>query len=94
MNKYKFLLKPVFFVFNLVFATWLVFKVESISPSNFGKYKSLFDEPPTGIPGKIQHKKYLVKICADYKAGKLDTLQLNTKLEEYLTSAKMQVPIE
>lgn len=81
MKNYSFLFKPIFFLFNLIFATWLVFKIEAISPSDFGKYKSLFEDPP-GSPA--YKKKQLKKIITDFKAGKLDSLQLERKLETYL----------
>ncbi|MCD6017333.1 MAG: hypothetical protein K0S53_454 [Bacteroidetes bacterium] len=83
MKNYTFLLKPAFFLFNLIFATWLVFKIEEISPSDFGKYKSLFEDPPGSIGYK---KKHLKKIIIDFKAGKLDSLQLERQLEIYLES--------
>ena len=83
MKNYSFLIKPAFFLFNLVFATWLVFKIEEISPSDFGKYKSLFEDPPGSIGYK---KKNLKRIIVDFKAGKLDSLQLERKIEKYLES--------
>jgi hypothetical protein len=86
MTKYKFLFKPAFFIFNLVFATWMVFRIEEISPSDFGKYKSLFEDSPVLTPAKIHHKQYLKKICSDYKAGVLNSAQLDQKLNKYLTS--------
>lgn len=46
MKKYNFLFKPLFFIFSLVFATWLVLFIEKISPSDFGKYGHLFDNGP------------------------------------------------
>lgn len=83
MKKYTFLFKPAFFIFNLLFATWFVFKIEEMSPSDFGKYSSLFDDPP----GSMAHrKKELKKIIVDFKAGKLDSIQLEKKLESYFES--------
>jgi hypothetical protein len=87
MKNYHFLFKPVFFIFNLLFATWLVFKIEDISPSDFGKYKSIFDDPP-GSPA--HKKKCLKKICTDYKSGAIDSIALEQKLEKYInTNGKM-----
>jgi hypothetical protein len=83
MKNYSFLFKPVFFLFNLIFATWLVFKIEAIEPSDFGKYKSLFDDPPGSMGFK---KKQLKKLIVDYKIGKLDSIQLEKRLETYLES--------
>ena len=81
MRHLKFLLKPGFFVFNLLFATWLVFEIEKISPSDFGRYHSLFEDPKPA-PVKL-HKLYLKKICSDYKAGKIDSTELEHRLEKY-----------
>ena len=88
MTKYTFLLKPVFFIFNLIFATWLVFKIEEITPSDFGRYKSLFEDPPKLSPDNSHHKQYLKKLCSDYRNGKLDSLGLELKLDGYLTDPK------
>jgi len=86
MEKYKFLLKPAFFIFNLLFSTWLVFQIEKISPSDFGKYKSIFENPPKPIP--VQKKQELKKLCADYKAGLLDSAGLEQRLDKFLVSQK------
>ena len=83
MKNYTFLLKPIFFIFNLIFATWLVFKIETISPSDFGKYKSLFDDPPGSLSYR---KKNLTKLIVDFKKGALDSVQLDQKIEKYLES--------
>ena len=37
MKKFDFLIKPVFFTCNLVFATWLVLTIDRIEPSDFGQ---------------------------------------------------------
>jgi hypothetical protein len=84
MIRYRFLLKPIFFIFNLVFATWLVLKIEAISPSDFGKYSSIFGGTGKLTPGKKLQKRYLEKIIFEYKHGKLDSVSLNKKLEKYL----------
>ena len=88
ITKYKFLLKPIFFIFNLLFATWLVFKIEEITPSDFGRYKTLFEDPPRLSPDNNHHKQYLKKLCHDYKSGKLDSLELELKLDGFLTDPK------
>jgi len=85
MKKYLFLLKPASFIFNLLFATWLVLHIEKIRPSDFGEYKSLFDPPTVSTPDKTKSKKYLKQIFFDYKAGKLDSIELELKLDKYLT---------
>jgi len=83
MKNYSFLLKPLFFIFNLVFATWLVFRIEEIKPSDFGKYRSLFEDAPGSMSAR---KKNLKKIIVDFKRGTLDSVQLDQKLEKYLES--------
>ena len=88
MTKYKFLLKPLFFIFNLLFATWLVFKIEEMTPSDFGRYKYLFEDPPKLSPDKMHHKLYLKKLCTDYKSGKLDSLELEEKLDGFLRTPR------
>ncbi len=88
MKKYKFIWQPVFFIFNLLFATWLVFQIEEISPSDFGKYKSLFEGPPALTPVKKFTKQYLKQICTDYKTGALDSVQLEQQINRLLTEPK------
>ena len=83
MKNYAFIFKPLFFIFNLIFATWLVFKIETISPSDFGRYSSLFDDPPGSMGYR---KKNLTKIIVDYKKGRLDSIQLAQKIEKYIES--------
>jgi hypothetical protein len=87
MKKYKFLLKPAFYIFSLFFATWLVFKIERIKPSDFGRYKHLFGERPKFIKSKLD-KKNLKKLCIDYKAGVIDSLELERKIDKILSPAE------
>jgi hypothetical protein len=84
MTEYKFLLKPLFFIFNLIFATWLVLKIEQIQPSDFGRYRSIFESKDQLNPEKLRQKKYLEKIFSEYKHGLLDSVQVAGKLEKYL----------
>ncbi|MGZ3862276.1 MAG: hypothetical protein ACXVPN_12180 [Bacteroidia bacterium] len=84
IKKYKFLFKPLFFVFNLLFATWLVLKVEKITPSDFGRYKSLFDDSPELSPGQFYAKQYIKNMCRDYKAGRLDSTNLEKEINKLL----------
>jgi hypothetical protein len=81
MKKYTFLLKPIFFIFNLVFATWLVLKIEQIQPSDFGKYKSVFDAPTKQDRNKAKKEK-LQKLLADYKSKKIDLAFLERELQQ------------
>lgn len=92
MAKYKFLLKPLLFIFNLVFATWLVLAIEKISPSDFGQYEFLFeDSSPKPEKVKAIRKDFLKKLCTDYKMGRLDSTGLEKGLERFLT-APHQMP--
>jgi hypothetical protein len=85
MKKYTFLIKPAFFIFNLIFAMWLVLKIEQLRPSDFGRFKSLFE--PTKI--KQEHipsydKYYIKKLANDYKKGVLDSVTFNDQLEQFI----------
>lgn len=84
MKKYTFLLKPLLFISNLVFATWLVFQIERLRPSDFGRYGYAFEETPSRSGLLQQDKNYLKKLCADYKAGLLDTTELERRLDRFL----------
>ena len=88
MKKYRFILKPVLFIFNLIFATWLVFTIEGITPSDFGRYEYLFEDPPALKTKKLK-KEHLIKICSDYRAGKIDTTDLVKKIDMYLALPEM-----
>lgn len=91
MSNYKFILKPLFFIFNLLFATWLVLRIEKIQPSDFGEYKSIFYK---GVMPKMvtkADKKYLKELCAEYKAGKIDDLKLEEQLDDFLTHEEDKV---
>lgn len=84
MKKYSFLFKPLLFIFNLFFATWLVFKIEKIRPSDFGRYGYLFEDvPPPSMVHQL-NKQYIKKLCLDYKAGMIDSVALEEKIEKIL----------
>lgn len=85
MKNYKFILKPLFFIFNLIFATWLVLKIEKIQPSDFGEYKSLFYSGPKPKMVTISDKETLKKLCTEYKQGKIDSVDLEKRLDKFLT---------
>ena len=85
MRNYKFIFKPLFFIFNLVFATWLVLKIEKIQPSDFGEYKSIFYSGPKPKIVTISDKEYLRTLCDKFKKGEIDSLKLEKKLEQFLT---------
>jgi hypothetical protein len=84
MKKYKFLLKPIFFIFNLLFATWLVLKIEKIKPSDFGEHKKFFDPAPAPRVVTPDDKNYLRDLAIDYKYGRLDSVTLERKLDKFL----------
>jgi hypothetical protein len=84
MSSYKFLIKPLFFIFNLVFATWLVLMIENVKPSDFGKYSSIFESKAKLSPEKKEHKRYLENLFSQYKRGEIDSVELGKKLEKYL----------
>lgn len=96
MNNYNFLGKPIFFIGSLLFATWLVLYIEKINPSDLGKYEHVFTSRPKPLSeevilqNKLAYKKKqqtsLKKICNDYKAGLIDSLELNKRLELFLNS--------
>ncbi len=83
MKKYNFLLKPLFFIFSLLFATWLVLKIEKISPSDFNEYETSGQKPT--IP---QPQQYIKKLCMDYKKGIIDSTQLDQRLTFFFKSSK------
>jgi hypothetical protein len=89
MKKYQFLFKPLFFIFNLCFACWLVLKIEKISPSDFGKHRSLFESAPK--PASPQNMdsctyagKCLRNLAATYKSGLIDDSMFHRELETLL----------
>ncbi len=84
MKNYKFLLKTIFFIFNLLFATWLVIKIEGIAPSDFGPHKRVFDPAPIPRVVTIKDKDFLKSLAVDFKYGRMDSLTLDRKITEYL----------
>lgn len=50
---FAFLFKPLFFIFSLLLGSWLVLKIEKLIPSDFGKYKSLFEKEDS-LPGSTR----------------------------------------
>lgn len=91
MKKYNFLFKPFFFICSLLFATWLVLYIEKIRPSDLGKYESMFNSTPKPPPkvksvhhSHMNDKQIFKKICADYKAGLIDSTKLDQQIEDFL----------
>ena len=89
MKEYKFLLKPTFFIFNLLFATWIVLKIEKISPSDMGKYESLFKKETQAVPPVVDNSKQQLKtLIINYKTGVIDSLTFENKLDGVLKSIR------
>lgn len=84
LRQYKFLIKPAFFIFSLLFATWMVLKVEKIKPSDFGRYRSLFDDSPDLSRTQLYTKQYIKTLCKNYKAGRLDSIRLEKEINKLL----------
>lgn len=88
MKKYNFLFKPLFFICSLLFATWMVLEIERVSPSDFGKYRYLFeskeDTDKRVIEEKAKARDFLRNLCVRYKRGAVDSLTLEKTLEGYL----------
>jgi hypothetical protein len=92
MKKYKFLIKPLFFIFNLLFATWLVIKIEQLSPSDFGKFRSLFEKPEPVLKNvPVYDKHYILKLSEDYKKGILSKKLFEQELNIYLNNANEKI---
>lgn len=85
MNNYKFLRKPFFFLFNLLFATWLVLKIEQIKPTDFGRNTNFFEPAPQPRIVTIKDRAFLLQIANDYAEDRLDSTALRLKIEAYLT---------
>jgi hypothetical protein len=83
MKKFKFLLKPAFFIFNLLFASWLVLGIEKIKPAHLGKYRTLFEN--VNDPSIEQKKKMLMKLCKEYRSGAIDSLHFSKAFDALVT---------
>lgn len=79
----------MFFIFNLLFATWLILKIEKLRPSDFGKYRSIF-EKTTPIPKNVApyDKYYIKKLAQDYKSGLLDSVTFDLSLGKFIEDTK------
>lgn len=86
MKKYNFLFKPVFYIFSLLFATWLVIRIEKIRPSDFGEPKTT--SPQDNSDKIIQNKKYLKNLFSSYTSGLIDSTELDQKITTILKSMK------
>ncbi len=80
MKKYTFLFKPLFFIFSLLFGSWLVLKIEKLRPSDFGKERYLFESEPVPSVAKYDEQ-YLKNLFLEYKFGIINSRQLDEKLD-------------
>lgn len=102
MKKYKFLLKPLLFIFNMLFATWLVVKIEQLSPTDFTRYKPFFGIESKPKENQFQKKPELTtldkpvlkKLCSDYKLGLIDSVRLDKELDFVLNPGQEVVASE
>ena len=83
MKKYTFLFKPLFFIFSLLIASWLVLKIEKLRPSDFGKEKYLFENEPVVSVSKYDEQ-YLKNLFLEYKFGIINSRQLDEKIYFFL----------
>ena len=90
MKDFKFLFKPLFYIFNILFASWLVIKIEKLHPSDFGRHGRLFETDSQ--PGyktcnqkefSASDKEHLKHLFLDFKSGKLDSAKLDTELTNF-----------
>jgi hypothetical protein len=86
MKNYKFLLKPLLFIINIVFASYLVLEIENLKPSDFDKYTSLFGNEIKAREFHKNGKDYLKNIFIKYRAGNIDSLSFDKELESFLKS--------
>jgi hypothetical protein len=89
MKKIDFLFKPIFFIFSLLFAAWMLMKIEKLNPSDFDDHKTHVSQKSNKIPDSClwnNRKKYLQNLCTSYKAGMIDSSRLDEKLTIFLES--------
>lgn len=83
MKKYTFLFKPLFFILSLLFASWLVLRIEKLRPSDFGKERYFFEDEPVPTVAKYDEQ-YLKNLFLEYKFGIINSRQLDERLEFFL----------
>lgn len=86
VKKYTFLIKPVFYIFSLLIASFLVLKIEKLKPSDFGKEKYFFEDVPVSTVSKYDEQ-YLKNLFLEYKFGIINSRQLDKRLEFFLNSS-------
>lgn len=85
MRQYNFLWKPFFFICSLLFATWLVITVEKVSPSDLGVEQPSKDAVEPVSADLLKRREYLKQLCDQYKAGAIDSTEVNKRLLFFLT---------
>ncbi len=91
MKRYKFLIKPLFYIFSLTASSYMVIVIERISPSDFSKQPTLFmpqAKPVAAVQANDYRKEFLKSICFDYKYGVIDSSTLDERLSVFLYGEK------
>jgi hypothetical protein len=86
MNSYKFLLKPLIFIFNLLFATWLVFRIEQVSPTDLG----MTDRKASANADPETVRKKFRQLCIDFKTGRINSTQLEQEFDHLIQDLKIK----
>lgn len=79
MKNYTFLFRTIFFIFSLIAAVWMVLQIEKLKPSDFGKYKSVFETPTKQERNRVKIIK-MQELMKQYKAGNLSLDKLENEL--------------
>jgi hypothetical protein len=89
MKRYRFLIKPLFYIFSLTASSYLVIVIERVSPSDFSKHPSLFlpQAKPVAVQSNDSRMEYLKNICFDYKYGIIDSSTLDERISVFLYGA-------
>lgn len=74
------------FIFNLLLATWLVFKIEELKPSDFERTPDSNNEVKTEAPEE-DSKQFLKTLFLNYKSDLIDSLEFENQLEEFINNA-------
>ncbi|MES2590696.1 MAG: hypothetical protein V4608_02340 [Bacteroidota bacterium] len=94
MKNYTFLIKPFFFIFSLIFSTWLVLAIEKIRPSDFGQIKTLFEKEIKQPKISKTDKQYLKDLFSQYKLGSIDSATFDKRLESFVISIQSPLIIK
>jgi hypothetical protein len=79
MKEYKFLFKPLFYIFSLLLSSWMVLYInETNLPQQHGQIPVASEEHLLG------DKNVLKKLISDYKNGHIDSVALDNQLDFFL----------